>query len=144
MDAKKFLIGTVVGGIALWLIGSLIWGVLFLDFFTANAGGATNLVRETSLMWSAVLGHLAIAALVTLAIGWTGSFSLGGGLKIGAIVGFLVWFGVGFIQHAAMDRWTLTAHMVDPILELIRTGIAGAVIGVVLARFAKEEPASSG
>ena len=141
MDTKKFLLGTVVGGIVLWLLGMLIWQVLFTDFFAANAGAAADLVREERIYWAGILGTLAISALVTSAIGWAGSFSLTGGFKIGAIVGFLLWFGVDFIHYANLDRWTLTATIADPILELIRTGIVGAVIGVVLARFVGEEPA---
>lgn len=134
MDTKKFLIGTVVGGFTLYLLGNLIWVQVLADFFVANAGGATNLVRETPLLWASVLGTVAIAALVTLAIGWSGSFSWSGGFKIGAIVGFLLWFGVDFIHYGNMDRWNLMAVIADPILELIRTGISGAVIGGLLGR----------
>ena len=143
MDAKKLVIGTVVGTVALWLVGRLFWVVLFADFFAANIGGATGLVRENPMIWPVILGHLGIAALVTLAIGWSGSFSWTEGAKIGAIVGFLLWFGVDFIHYANLDRLNLTATIADPILELIRTGIGGAVIGIVLARFAPEEPAST-
>ena len=138
MDTKRFLIGMVVGAVTLWVVGWLIWGFAFTGFFAANVGGATGLMREAPIMWPALLGHLSIAALVTLAIGWSGSFSLGGGFRIGAIVGFLLWFGVDFIHYANLDRWTLTATVVDPILELIRTGIGGAVIGVLLGKFAND------
>ena len=93
MDAKKWLTGTVVGGIVLWLLGMLIWQVLFSDFFTANAGGATDLVREAPIYWAGIVGTLAISALVTTALGWDGSLSLSGGFKVGATVGFLLWFG---------------------------------------------------
>ena len=138
MDTKKFLIGMVVGAVVLWAVGWIVWGFAFADFFAANAAGATDLAREAPILWSMALGHLAIAALVTLAIGWSGSFSLGGGFKIGAIVGFLLWFGVDFIHFAGQDLSTLTATIVDPILELVRTGIGGAVIGVVLGKLAKD------
>jgi hypothetical protein len=143
MDAKKLVIGTVVGTVALWLVGRLFWVVLFADFFEANIGGATGLVRENPMMWPVILGHLGIAALVTLAIGWSGSFSWTEGAKIGAIVGFLLWFGVDFIHYGNLDTRTLTATIVDPILELVRTGVGGAVVGLVLGRFTQVEPAPS-
>jgi hypothetical protein len=143
MDAKKWLTGTVVGGIVLWLLGMLIWQVLFSDFFTANAGGATDLVREGPIYWAGIVGTFAISALVTTALGWNGSLSLSEGFKVGAIVGFLLWFGVDFLHYASLDRWNLTATIADPILELIRTGIGGALIAFVLARFPKAEKASS-
>jgi hypothetical protein len=54
-----------------------------------------------------------------------------------------LWFGVDFLHYASLDRWNLTATIADPILELIRTGIGGALIAFVLARFPKAEKASS-
>jgi hypothetical protein len=53
-------------------------------------------------------------------------------------IGFLLWFGVDFIHYANLDRWTLTATIADPFLELVRTGIGGAVIGVLLGKLAKD------
>lgn len=143
MDAKKLVVGVVLGTIVLWLVGRLIWVMVFADFFAANVGGATGLLREDPMMWPVILGHVAIAALVTYAIVWSGSYTLGGGFKVGAIVGFLLWFGVDFIHYGNLDTRTLAATIVDPLLELIRTGIGGAVIGIVLARVETEEPASS-
>jgi hypothetical protein len=143
MDAKKLVVGMVVGTIVLWLVGRLIWVMAFAGFFAANVGGATGVFREDPMMWPVILGHIAIAALVTFAIVWSGSYTLGGGFKIGAIVGFLLWFGVDFIHYGNLDVRTLTATIADPFFELIRTGIGGAVIGVVLGRLATEDPASS-
>jgi len=55
-------------------------------------------------------------------------------LKTGAIVGFLIWFGVNMIFYANFNLSNLTGALVDPILELVRTGIAGAVIVGVLGK----------
>ena len=143
MDAKKFLIGTVVGGIAMYVVGYLIWTVTFAGFFAANTGSATGVIRETVLIWAVVLGHFSLAALVTLVIGSReSSMTIAGGIKMGAIVGFLVWFGVDFIHYGAMNVRNLTATIVDPLLEIVRTGIAGAVIAAVLSRLASPKDAS--
>jgi len=68
MKTKKLLVGTLVGGLVMWLLGLLIWRGLLADFFAANAGAATDLVRDTPIYWAGILGTLALAALVTLAI----------------------------------------------------------------------------
>ena len=65
MDTKRFLIGTLVGGIMMYLLGYLIWTLAFADFFAANTGSATGVAREASLVWAVVLGSLSLAALVT-------------------------------------------------------------------------------
>ncbi len=138
MDTKRFVTGTLVGGITMYLVGYLIWSLAFADFFAANAGSATGVARETRLVWAVALGTLSLAALVTLAVGSrAGSSTIANGFKIGAIVGFLVWFGVDFIHYGVRNVSNLTATIVDPLLEIVRTGIGGAAIAEVLARFAK-------
>jgi len=133
MDTKRFLIGTLVGGITMYVLGYLIFTLAFGDFYSANTVSATVVLRESQLFWAVALGHLALAALVTFAIGSrSGSVTVGGGLKVGAVVGFLVWFGVGFIFYGALNLRNLTVTIVDPLLEIVRTGIAGAVIAAVI------------
>ena len=140
MDTKRFVIGTLAGGITMYLVGYLIWDLAFADFFAANAGSAMGVIRETDLVWAIVLGTLSLAALVTLAVGRrAGSSTIVDGFKIGAIVGFLVWFGVDFIYYGFTNISNLTATIVDPLLEIVRTGIGGAVIAAVLGRFVNRQ-----
>ncbi|MEP7226907.1 MAG: hypothetical protein ABI785_06070 [Gemmatimonadales bacterium] len=137
MDTKRIVSGTLVGGITLYVVGYLIWGLIFADFFAANAGSATGVARDPQLVWAVALGNLALAALVTLAIGSRpGSATIGQGFKIGAIVGFLLWLGVDFIHYGVTNVSNLTATVVDPLLEVIHTGIGGAVIAAVLGKIA--------
>ena len=44
MDAKRLAIGTVVGGIAMFAVGYLIWDITF-DYYTA-AVDAAGIARE--------------------------------------------------------------------------------------------------
>ncbi len=137
MNTKRIVIGTLAGGITMFLLGYLIWSLIFADFFAANAGSATGVTREPFLVWAIVLGTFSLAALVTLAVeSQAGTSTILDGFKIGAIVGFLVWFGVDFIHYGVSNLSNLTATIVDPLLEAVRTGIGGAVIVAVLDRFA--------
>ena len=139
MDAKRIVTGTIVCGITMYLVGYLIWEMLFPDFFAANAGSATGVAREKSLIWATLLGTFSLAALVTLAVGTRGdSPTIPEGFKVGAIVGFLIWFGVDFIMYGWNNVYNLTGTIVDPLLEIVRTGIAGAVVAAVLGRTAKK------
>ena len=137
MDIKRFIIGTIVGGIALYILGYVIWDMLFVEFYEANAGSATGVVKDPQVIWALALGTLSYAALLTLAIGTrAGSATIVEGLKVGAIVGFLMWFGVDLILYAVWNVSNLTAAIVDSLLELIRAGISGAVIAAVLGKIA--------
>ena len=137
MDVKRFIIGTVVGGIVLLVLGYVIWNMLFVDFFAANVGSATGVVKDPQLIWALALGQLCYAALLTLAIGTRpGSATIVEGLKIGAIVGGLMWFTVDFTLYAVWNVSNLTGAIADSVLELIRAGIGGAVIAAVLGQIA--------
>ena len=137
MDIKRLIIGTLVGAITLYVLGYLIWELALGDFFAANRGSAIGVERDTQVIWALALGTLSYAALLTLAIGTrAGSATIVEGLKIGAIVGFLMWFGVDFIHYGIGNVSNLTATLVDPLLELIRAGISGAVVAAVLGKIA--------
>ncbi len=135
MKTKRFVIGTLSGGITMHVVGYIIWRLLFVDFFAANVGSATGVARDTDLAWAIVLGTFSLAALVTLAVGNCARAStILEGCKIGAIVGFLVWFGVDFIQYGISNVSNLTATIADSLLETVRTGIGGTVIAAVLGK----------
>lgn len=134
MDAKRLVTGSVVGGIVLFVLGYLFWEMLFAGFFEANAGSATGVSKDPQLMWAVALGTLSYAALLTLAIGSRGSTAIADGVKAGAVVGFLMWFGVDMILYGILNLSTLTGAIADSLLELVRGGVAGAVIAAVLGK----------
>ena len=142
MDTKRLLTGTVVGGVVAYAMGYLLWGVLLASFFEGQMA-STGLTREAPILWAGVVGTLSIAMLVTLAIGWTGGSSAMDGLKTGALVGFLFWLGADLLIYANFNFFTLTGQLADPVVELIRTGIAGAAIGAVSGGGAGGEAAST-
>jgi hypothetical protein len=134
MNMKRFAVAALVGGITMWGVGYLIWGLVFADFFAANAGSATGVARDATLQWAIALGSLFLAVLITLAVSGAGGSSVGEGFKLGATVGFLVWFGVDFISYGVTNIWNLTATIADSLLGVVLSGIGGAVIAVVLGR----------
>ncbi len=132
MDAKRLAIGTVVGGIAMFGATYLIWNIAF-DYYVV-AIEAAGVAREPQLLWVAALSNVPFAAFVTLAIERGGSSTIGGGVKIGAMVGFLVWGGVALVHYADMTIFDLTATILDPLLAGVEFGIGGGVIAAVLGR----------
>lgn len=144
MDAKKLITGAVVGTVSQVVLGYLIFDLLFGSFYETGLSAVADIMRASPLIWASVLGNLALAVLVTLAIDRTKSDSLPKGFKVGAIVGFLVWFGLHFNMYSFMEMSTPTLMIVDSLLELVRTGITGALIGLVLSRFSRAEPGLAG
>ena len=132
MDTKRLAIGTVVGGIAMFVVGYLIWNIL-LDYWN-GAFDAAGVAREPQLLWVAALSNVPFAALVTLVIERGGSSTIERGVGIGAMVGFLVWGGVALVHYADMTIFDLTATILDPLLAGVEFGIGGGVIAAVLGK----------
>jgi hypothetical protein len=132
---KRLLIGSIAGGVALYILGYVFWGTLFADFFAANAGSAEGVPRETEILWASGLGTLLYAVLVTMTIeARSGTTSVVDGLKAGAIVGFLVWGTADFIFYGNFNLSNINATIADIALETVRAGVGGAVIAVVLSK----------
>ncbi len=134
MDTKKLVTGIVVGWLTMFVVGYLIFDMAMAGFYQTNGAAAFGIGREVTL-WSAVaLGTASLATLVTLCIGWSGATNAAEGFKIGGMVGFLVWFGVDLIYHGQFTVSTNILPLVDASLEIVRTGIGGAVIAAVSGR----------
>ena len=132
MDTKRLAIGTVVGGIVMFGATYLIWNIAF-DYY-AVAIEAAGVAREPQLLWVSALSNVPFAALVTLVIERGGSSTIGGGVKVGAIVGFLVWSGVALVHYGSMTGFDLTATILDPLLSAVHFGIGGGVIAAVFEK----------
>jgi hypothetical protein len=135
MDVKRLLVGTIAGGVALYVTGYLMFIVIFGNFYAANVGSATGVDRSIQIQWAEALASLAYAGLITFAMGNRSDvMSLGVGARIGAIVGFLLWLTADFVFYGATNIANLTRTIVDPLLEFVHGGIGGAVIAAALGR----------
>jgi uncharacterized membrane protein len=135
MSMQKLVMGSVIGAVLLFALGYVIFDVLFLDYYAANAGAAAAGLRESQIYWAIILGSLGYGALVTYVVSKQGGpATLAGGLKGGALAGFLVWVMADFTIYGYLDLWNLTVTVLDIVLETVRAAITGAVISLVLAK----------
>ncbi len=139
MSPKRIVIGTIVGAITLQLAGYLIFEVALSEFYLENTGYATDAFRAGTVIWALVVANFSFSALITLCvINSAGALTIRRGFVTGAVVGFLVWLGIDFTTYAFTHLWSLTVVIVNPVMEAIHNGIAGAVIAVVLAKIPEE------
>ena len=138
MNLKKFVIGTSVGGAAVFVAGFLLFTLPpFNDFYlyAMNSGPATGVPRESPLLWAVFIGALSYGALVTLAIGSRPqSTGVADGIRIGAVVGFLIWFTADFMLFGISHVGTLTSTIAGPLVEMVPGAIAGGTIAAALGR----------
>jgi hypothetical protein len=137
MNTKQWVGGTVAGAVVLFAVGYVIFELLLKDFYAANSGTATGVYREAQIMWAVAVGALAYAALILYALrGSAASLNVASAAKVGATVGFLIWACADFTLYGISNINTLTLAVVDPLAELVRGGITGAALAVVLPKLA--------
>jgi hypothetical protein len=134
MDTKKFTIGTLVGGIAFFLLGYLFYGLALAGFFKDHANPSSPMRAMADIIWWAlILGNLAGAALITWVILKMGNVnSFGGGARIGLVLGFYISLARNLVQYATSNTMDMTGLLVDVVIGAIMAAIVGGIIAVVI------------
>jgi len=137
MTTGRFVTATLVGGIVLFFLGFLIWGLAFMGFFEAHAGSATGVAKDPPRFLLILVSQFVWAGLLTLVIGtWARVSGFGPAFRVAAVVGLLSSLSFDLMMYATTNLSDLTATLIDPLLGTVWTGIGGGVIGIVLARSA--------
>ncbi len=129
--SQRTVLAALAGAVTLFVLGYLTYVVLLAGFFAAN--GATALGQP--VFWAIFLGELAFGFLLAYIFSrWAAIKTFAGGFQGGAVIGILLALGFGLIQFGAFGNITLTAVVADAVISLIRYGLAGGVVGLVLGR----------
>ncbi len=125
----KIIRGTFFGGIAYFLIGWLVWGILLMDFYTANFNQCSGRPEMEMIWWALIVSNLSIALLLTLFLKWSGAKGIVDGLKTGALFGFLYAFtlDLGFYSMTTMFN-NFTAIVVDIVVNTLVMAVLGLII----------------
>ncbi len=129
MITKKVLIGSVVGGIAYFLLGWIIYGILMKHYCAANFGQEGMRAEADMVLWAMGLANIAAAMLMALIFSWANINSLLSGARVGAIIGFLTAVSIDLSMYAMTTMFkNWSALFVDVLLVTLMSAIAGAVI----------------
>ena len=137
MTAKNRIMATLAGFVVYFMLGFLLYGVLLMDFYSANAGTATGVMRIDDDMqwWALIAGNVMMSYLLVYIFGtWANITTFGGGLKAGAIIGLIMSLGFSLNMYGTTNISNLTSSLVDPIVITVMMGFTGGVIGWVLGR----------
>ena len=133
MNTNKFLIGGIIGGIANFLLGWLVWGTLLMSFMkehTTEAGKAVMRADENTIWWALIAANLLLGFLISYILNKAGVMSAGAGAAIGAVVGLLMSAAINLFNYAFMNLSdSATPMVVDMLASTVVTAIVGAIIG---------------
>lgn len=129
MDTKKFLMASVAGGVTLFVLGGLIYGLALKDFADANSAIT---MPDQPVWWSMILAQMAMGGFVAYIYGnWAQISTFVSGARAGAVIGVFIGAGTGF-DLASLGIITETFAAVDVFLWAVRFAVAGGVVGHVL------------
>jgi len=137
MDSKKFLMGTITGGVAFFILGYLIYGILLMNFMSDNAGTAQNVMRaDTDLVWWAlIVGNLGMGALYSyIFLKWADIKGFGGGFQAAAVVGFFMAIAFDMINYGTTNIMNMKGVLVDIVAFTIMAGLGGGIIALAVGK----------
>lgn len=137
----RVLAATVAGGIAMFGLGFVIYGLLLDPYLKANMVQYAGLIKEPIPdMVLLVAANMVNALLFAFVFDkWASIRTFVGGLKGGAIIGFLMAATMDLNFYAFMNLWKGPIPViVDVLAATVLTALAGGVIGAVLGLMNKE------
>ncbi|MBS1946412.1 MAG: hypothetical protein JST47_01460 [Bacteroidetes bacterium] len=130
MNPKKLILAGIAGGIVIFLLGYLTYGMLLMDFFDKHAGAVKNTGRNPNqmLFLYLILGNIIYGFLLAYIFGKAKIASIGNGLVTGAIIGFLSTSATDSVSYATTFVHSRTSVAADVITFTILSAAAGVVV----------------
>jgi hypothetical protein len=125
----KILRGTIFGGICYFILGWLVYGILLMDYFSANINQCANKPMEEMVWWAIIVSNLAAALFLTLIMHWRNAKGIYDGLATGAIFGSL--FTV-IIDFSFWSMTTMYSSITTILIETVVSAGVYAVVGMVI------------
>ncbi len=138
MDIKKLLIGGFAGGITFFLLGWLFYGILLMDFMTANSGASGNVSRPEPDFMYLLIGNLAIGFLIAYIFIKAGVNSLTAGILTGAVIGLLMAVGYDCMIYATTTTMSKTGMAADVAASTVMMAITGGIIAILIGLLTKQ------
>ena len=134
MNTKNVLISGIVGGIAFFLLGWLIYGMLLMNYMMSVSPKIDGLWRTESefVWWAMIVSNLLSGFLMAFIFdlgkvsGWMK------GLTTGAIIGLLMCSAIDTSFYGMSYMMSKQGMMADVLACTIISGIVGAVIAMTM------------
>jgi len=133
MSSNRFVMAALAGGVAVFFLGFLLYGVLMASFFEARHMAGT--LRESPDFFHLAIGQLAFGVFLAVAIGkWARVGGAMAGFQVGAITGLIIGIGFDLTIFATSHIISIEAALVDPLIFMLQMGGGGAVVGMVIGK----------
>ena len=127
---NNVLIGGLIGGVALFFLGWLIYGILLDSYLKENTNQCSALQMDSFVWWSVILSNLVLGYFVALILSWSSTTGMSSGLQKGAVVGLLMGLSHDLGIYGMTSMYSkMTVLFVDVAATTVMYAIAGGAIG---------------
>lgn len=136
MNWKSILIATLLGAVAMFFLGWIIWGFGLMSIQQSHTIQYDGLTPDYPNMVYMAISMIFTALLYAIIYNrWAGIKTFRTGAIAGAIITALSGLGYGFMMLASFNLIDFTVVLTDLVGNLIWGGLAGGVIGWALGKF---------
>lgn len=129
MKSNKILIGGLLGGLTSFLLGWILYGVIFRDTMTSPIAGLMKSDADM-VWWALILSSLFQGLLISYIFGrWANITTAMGGASAGATIGALIILYIDLGILATSNMFTIKTMMTDIALATVIMAVIGAVVG---------------
>lgn len=129
MKTKNFLASGFAGGIVYFLLGWLLYGILFKDYLPSQAE------ESMQVMLMIFLGCLTYGFFIAYIFGkWAQISTALTGLKAGIVIAIFISLFYNFFHMAMNPDSDFMYFAMDTLLTIISSAITGAVIGMIYGK----------
>lgn len=132
---KKLLIGTLAGGLTLFLLGYVIYVVAMPNPEFAHGPAAAAANRETPDIAHIIIGELLFGFLLTYILHtWAAISTPAAGAKAGALLGGVIALAFSLLMFGTTNIITIQGCLYEAVTWVVRWAVAGAVVALVLSK----------
>ncbi len=135
----RFIVSAVAGGIVMFVLGFLIYGLALDPWMKANIAEYAGLMKKAPDMIALAGMNIVWAGLIAfVADNWAKARDFGSGMKVGGILMFFASIAINLGYTAFMNMYlSVLVPLVDSVAMTFLGVVVGGVIGVVLGKMHK-------
>jgi hypothetical protein len=138
MKTKKILLGGIAGGVTFFLLGWLVYGILLMNYTTANYNQCAMRPMEEMIWMAMIISNLAFGFLLSVIFNWSNTTGILSGLKVAGITGLLICVSLDFSLYSMSSMFSgIPALLVDIVVYTIMSALTGVVVAWVMGMVKK-------
>ncbi len=133
MNTQKFIISGIVGGIASFVAGYVVYGLLLMNYMNSHPGLAdpkmVNRQMADFVWWALVLGNVFSGLTLSYIFNkWANITTVVAGAMAGAVLGLLIALSYDFSMYGTSMLLSKYSFCADVLGNVVVSAVAGAAV----------------